>query len=221
MPTVTFDSMIYEASPHLQGCPNPTLTAYYRKMATELCDFARVWRYVLAPITIVPGTYSYTLPAPYSYSEVICALGDADAFTAAGVKSKVSFAPYDEVLSLYPNWPDSASGSPRVYTRLEATKTALLAPVPDATTSTIRFRVALRPLSTATLWDEDLYNEYKRALLHGVLHELMSLPDRPWSNEKLSLYHGKQWAHYKHLARIRAGHDFTTSSRTVAMRPMA
>ena len=218
--STTFDSMVLEASSHLSGCPNAVISVYYRKMATELCDFSRVWRAAAAPITLVAGTYAYPLVSPVTYAEIICPVGGMTVFTAAGAKANVQFLSYEATRLRYPSWPELNPGTPQVFTRLDSNN-VLLAPVPDGVFATLTMNVLLRPTATATVWDDSVYNEFRRALFHGVLSELMFMPGRPWTNDKLAVMHGKQWGHYRSAARIRAAHDFNTSSVSVQMRPLA
>lgn len=218
--STTYDSMVLEASAHLIGCPNAIIASYYRKMATELCDFSRVWRAAATPITLVSGTFSYALVSPVTYAEVICPIGVGKVFTVLGAKADVNFMSYEMTREQYSAWPEKGTGTPQVYTRLDSNN-VLLAPVPDGVFTTLKFDVLLRPTAVSTVWDDSLTNEFRRALFHGVVGELMLMPGRPWTDNKLALMHGKQWAYYRSLARTRATHDFNTSSVSVQMRPMA
>lgn len=218
--STTFDSMVLEASVHLPGCPNAVVSSYYRKMATELCGFARVWRAAAVPITLIAGTYSYPLVSPVAYAEVICPIGVGKVFTAAGAKADVKFMPYETTRIQYPAWPELGTSTPQVFTRLDSNN-ILLAPVPDGVYATLALNVILRPTAVATVWDDAMYNEFRRALFHGVVGEIMMMPGRPWSNDKMAIMHGKEWVHYRTTARIRATHDYNTSSVSVQMRPMA
>jgi hypothetical protein len=54
-----------------------------------------------------------------------------------------------------------------------------------------------------------------------VLHELMLMPERSWFNEKMGMYHGKQWAFLLSAARDRRMRDFNEGTLSVEMRPFA
>lgn len=218
MATVTFKSMIQEASVHLIGCPDYAIENAYRNVAREFCERARVWRGNLTDISIVAGTHTYAPVSPLAHAEVVAVLS-ADTIIDS-VKRELPFRQLDAVKRSYPTWPEFATGTPTVFTRMD-NATMSVAPVPDASAGVIKAFAALRPTAVATVWDQDLFYEFRETLLNGVLHKLLLLPQRPWSDLKLAEYRGKQWTFRLNEARIRAERGYNTDTSQVQMRPLA
>jgi hypothetical protein len=215
--TVTFKSMITEASPYLQGCPDYVIETTYRRRVEEICRRARVWRGALTDITLVPGTYTYAPASPLAYADVITVRSATT--TISGSKRELNWQTYDAVQGLYPAWPENLSGTPLVFTRQDLAS-ILLAPVPD-TAGTLKTYGDLRPTDAATVWDSVMYSEHRDALFHGVLGTLMGAANRPWSDGKGALTHSKEWNFRLNSARIRADRDYNSGSISVQMRPLA
>ena len=217
MAAVTFASMVPDLSAFLQGCPNPAIERTLRKIATDLCQRARVWRAELPDISMVIGTQEYTPASPVVYGEFVEIV---TARTTIGTTYRdLKAASYEKTRRMYPEWPMAADGSPtHVTTRTPGT--VMLAPTPD-TTGTLSIYGVLRPTATADSWDTQMYREFHRELFHGVMSELQMMPDRSWTDEKMAAYHGKQWTYLLNLARDRSERDYNSGSLSVQMRPAA
>lgn len=218
MATVPYKSMLQEASVHLIGCPDYAIENAYKNVIRELCERGRVWRGDLSDINIVSGTYTYAPVSPLTHAEVVAVVSASTLI--AGVKKPLPFRQLDAVRSAWPTWPETATGEPVVFTRMD-NATMSVAPVPATTAGVIKSFGALRPTNASTVWDLDLYYEFKDTLLHGVLHKLFLLPQRPWTDLKMAEYHGKQWTFKLNEARIRAERGFNTDTSQVQMRPLA
>lgn len=222
MATLLFSALIPEIAPHVHGVPNPVATHYIRKVVTDLCERAKVWRVQLADVVLTPGDYTYDLVSPVAGTEVSVILDAKMLLTAAGTTRNLGIISDDQARVLYPLWPDlNALTEPRSVTRSTSSEFHV-APVPGSDdTYTLKLFAAIRPTPAATGWDEALFNEFRRAVFHGVLHELMMMPDRPWSNDKLAMYHGKQWDYLLYNARAKANKGFSPASVSVKMNPWA
>ena len=163
------------------------------------------------------GDYQYTLSSTTVTGEVIDVVSAST--TVAGTTHDIVFRSLDVVKRSYPSWPVDTDGDAQVFTKIDV-DTVALAPVPD-TAGTMTPYVCLRPTAGATVWPTSLYRMHARAIFHGVLHDLMMMVDRPWSDDKKSLYHGKQWTYLLSAARIRADRGFNTADVSVTMVPMA
>jgi hypothetical protein len=95
-----------------------------------------------------------------------------------------------------------------------------LAPVPNVN-GTLYLRGYLRPDRDATAWDAELYDEFHRVVFHGVLYELLLMPNRGWSDPKTGALHGRQWTQLLAAARDRSQRGFNTDALSVDMRPFA
>jgi hypothetical protein len=221
MPIVTttqFSTMVPEISAMLPGCPSLVIERTVRKMAIDLCQRGRVWTQSCTPFVTVAGTYEYALTLSVAYAEPIDIM-DAYVIDADGTKTPVVWKPYKAVRASRPEWPEDDDGLP-IYVTTDLTGYASFVPVPDSVV-TAYVKVYARPIATATEIPTWLYNEFQRELFHGTIHELMAMPDRPWSNAKMAEYHGKQWTYLLSQATIRAGQEYNTDSQAVQMRPFA
>lgn len=217
MAAITFASMVPDVSAFLQGCPNPAIERTLRKIATDLCQRASVWKAELPAINTAIGTTSYTPTSPVAYGEFAGFVSGTT--TVSGTTSEVKWVSYDKARRLYPSWPLNTSGTPLVATSRTPGE-LMLAPTPDAV-GTLNVYGLLRPTATADSWDAQLYREFHRVLFHGSMHELMSMPGRSWSNPKDAMYHGKQWSYLLALARDRAERDYNSDTLSVQMLPAA
>lgn len=215
--TIAFDAMGDYLSAFLPGCPTPTISRTAKKVVTDLCQRGKVWQEDLPPQTLVVNQLNYAPLSPFAYA--VCT-DVTDVYTVVdGQKRDLTLEKYSAVKRYFPNWPDNEPGGAQYYTSRTVGE-ILLAPVPDVA-GTLYMRGYLRPAEDATVWDADLYAEFSRVVFHGVLHELMFMPNRSWSNEKQAIVHGKQWTYMLSSARIRATKAYGVEDTAVEMRPFA
>lgn len=215
--TIAFDAMVDDMSAYLPGCPTPTISRTAKKVITDLCQRGKVWQEDLTPQTLVVNQLNYAPIAPVAHAVVTDLIS---AFTeVAGRKRELVLRSYAAVQRQYPNWPSNEPGDAQFYTSRTVGE-VLLAPVPDVA-GTLNMRGNLRPAASATVWDADLYDEFSREVFHGVLHELMLMPNRSWTDAKMATFHGKQWTYLLSCARIRATKAYNVEDTAVEMRPFA
>lgn len=216
--TILFDDMVEDMSAHLPGCPSPTIAKTIKKIIVDLCQRGKVWEADLEPINILAGDAGYALESPVAYGEctdVVQAFAVVD-----GKRTPVTWCQtVAGIRAHYPGWPDESEGTP-THATSAGPGLVLFAPTPDAA-GTIELRGKLRPTKDATEWDAALYNEFARAIFHGVLYELMLMPNRGWSDAKLAIAHGKHWTHLLAAARYRAESGYNIGSLAADPRPLA
>lgn len=211
---VNISTLTNEVSMHLSGCPLPVIESAMRKTITELCQQAKVWEEDLPAITLVPATATYTMASALAYAE------PCDVIRSHVVVGSVrqDLETLDN-MQAYIRYPEPPAGTAVALVRgLGAVVT--LVPIPDVA-GTLHIRAALRPTPTATQWDSDLVAEFRPALFHGVLYDLMMMPERSWSDAKNAAFHGKMWAQAKASAGWRADTQYNRKSLMVAQRPFA
>jgi hypothetical protein len=216
--TVDFAAMVPDMSAFLPGCPSLVIERTARKMATDLCQRAKPWVIDMLPIPLSPAQAEYLLESPVLYAEPTDVV-DSYMVLADATKITLRWVPYATIRRNYPEWPENASGQPQYITATEVGR-ILLAPTPDLS-ATLYIRAAVRPTADALVWEQWLYDEFKRAIFHGVLHELMLMPERSWYNERMGMYHGKQWTYLLSQARDRRTRNFNEDTLSVEMRPFA
>lgn len=222
MATVTFDSMVLQIAPQVPGCPTAVISATIRKIATDLCERAKVWRVALTPVVLVSGTYNYSLVSPTAGTEVSSIIAASMALTTTKAKKNLIPVTGDYIFNADAYWPDVVNlNEPRFIFRLDESSFNL-SPVPGtADTYTLNMYAAIRPTLAGTTIDSGIASQYQREIYHGVLHELMMIPDRVWSDDKKSLYHGKQWTFLLNSAKARANKGFGRTNITVNQSPWA
>lgn len=213
---IDISSMTHEISGHLQGCPSHVMEFSLRKMITDLCQRAKVWRVDLDPVALVesPTTAEYALSSPFVYAEVIDVLSVRALINDTW--RELRWVPWATIKAEYP---DGGLGEPRLFTS-GLGSTITVAPSPNMTGAFVVHAV-LRPTVSATQWDSDLSREFSRCLFHGVLFDLMSMPNRGWSNAREAAVHGKIWTNMLAEAGWRADTGYTRQALRVEARPFA
>lgn len=218
VPTTSFASMVPESSAFLPGCPSLVIERTIRKMAIDLCQRGRVWVTDASTITFTPAEYRYPLYSSQPEAEPID-VESGFVVSVAGAKTKVNASTLSKIRVLFPQWPQAGTGTP-VLTATPNPGLVQFCPTPDAA-DVAYLRVFTRPTPDADNWPSWLAAEYGRCVFHGVLHELMAMPERSWTDAKMADYHGKQWTYLLAQATIRADQEYNTDSQAVEMRPFA
>ena len=214
--TTPFSTMAGELSTQLIMCPVQLIAQTVRTVVIDLCQRGKVWEVDLSAIELIPDQVNYALETGVDGAEVTdllygCIRGDQ--------VCPIGVAREDQVLREYPDWPHTASAQVR-YVVPKEIGTVWCAPAP-AEAGQLELRAILRPTLTATSWDSDLYAEFKRLIHHGVLHTLMLMPKKEWSDEKMAAYHGRQWTYLLSMARARSNQKFNVGDLAVTQRPFA
>lgn len=215
--TIAFDAMVDDISAFLPGCPGPTIARTARKIATDLCQRFKVWQEDFVPTPLVVGQVAYPLLPPVPHA--VCTDVTYGYTIVDQQKKDLTWAQLSVVQRHFPNWPNDIPSEPQ-YMTWATIGELLLAPVP-ATVGELYLRGYLRPAPTATVWDADLYDEFQRVIFHGVLFELMLMPNRSWSDAKAGTLHGRQWTHLSAAARDRSQRGYNITGLSVEMRPFA
>lgn len=201
-----FVSLATRIASDAPGAPQPVLVQHIRWAAIDTCERALAWRHRADPMVITAGQGEYEYEAPED-SEVHAIIA-----ASIGKPGENNFSPLTAVSSetffgTYPGWPDHCTdGMPRVITHINA-DTFGIGPIPDDDYE-LRMLVALKPLRTATGMDETAFDEIETTISHGALHHLLVQQQKPWTNDSLSLYHGRQYSFL--LNERRARHNLGT-----------
>ena len=217
MPSITYAAMVDPIAAFVPGCPSLTLQYTARKIVKDLCQRAKVWRGTYAPINLVAGVYEYAPTTGLTYGEG-CTITDGYV-VIANQKTDLFWADYQNIRRRSPAWPQAFSGTPNAITATQP-RTVLLCPVPD-TAGVMTLTGTFQPAETDTEFDLATYSENTRCIFHGVLTELLAMPNRSWTDAKASLLHGKQWTYLLNNARDRAARGYNEADLAVTMRPFA
>ena len=222
MASITYASVFGDIAANVSGVPDVVLQFYMNKVTIDLCERAKVWRVAYSPLVLVANQSAYTVTSPVAQTELSSVL-TAKVYLGSTAKWKdLDVVTAEQVFEVYPAWPDTTeTKEPTAITRRDEATISVL-PNPDiAQAYTLYLYAAIRPTLAATGLDSTIYATYRRAIYHGVIHELMMMPKRPWSNEKLAEYHGKQWEYMVNSARARANKSFSRANLSVVPAPWA
>lgn len=214
-PMTAFADMVPDVSAFLPGCPSLVIERTMRKIAIDMCQRAKVWEMDTVPFTIVPGNNRVVVASPALYAEVTD-ITSATMVLTDGTEVPLERMGYNELRRVYPA---SATGQPVYYSKVSESE-LVLAPTP-LVTADLFVKAYVRPTPTADGIETWLYSEFHRLMFHGTLHELMTMPERSWTDLKTAAYHGKQWTYLLSEAKVRVSRGYDIGSQAVQMRPFA
>lgn len=116
----------------------------------------------------------------------------------------------------------STSGHPTAYytRRNDSALQLLLYPTPDHNCR-VTVEVALRPLRTAVMLEDDLLDMWLPAILAGAMANLKAIPDTPFSNPAIAPVYAMDAARLTNKARVEGAYGRVRGSQSIAMRPFA
>jgi hypothetical protein len=212
MATRLFSDLVNRIAPSAPGCPQPVILTYIRSAAIDVCERTGAWRYKHATVTTTAGTYEYSF-VPESNAEVYSIL------TASLNGSALACATLDTIHRQYPKYPSSVTAersTPR-YILQTSPITFSVALVPDTSTDKIEMFVSQRPTRAATGMNEAVMDDVEDAIVHGTLQQLLTLPERTWSDTELAAYHAKQFIFKVTERRARTNISAVRAAPTVRM----
>jgi hypothetical protein len=233
MAIITYNSVFGDIMANLSGVPDVVLNFYMNKVTIDLCERAKVWRVNYAPVSIIPGTYvngvqtvigqtDYAIASPVANTELSAILLAKVYYTTANMYEPLSIVTTEQVFEVAPDWPSiTGSGQPTAITRKDETSISIV-PAPDkGDTYTLYMYCAIKPTIGSSTIESTIYSTYRRAIYHGVLHELMMMPKKPWTDPERAKYHGAQWEFMVNTARARANKSFGRANISVVPMPWA
>lgn len=195
------------ALPDLPGCPFAALDSALRQAAIAFCEQSLAWKYTHPDIAVISGTDIYPFVPP---AEAV-----VHAITYASFDDKEIHAHTTESDMRIWNWRNQ-TGVPQYV--LGGPTTLMLVPKPDAN-GTLKLIVALKPANDATGIDDDIFNEFREAIVHGAKSSLMLSPKKPYTDSQLGTYHSQQFTSKTGAAGIRSDRNFTRAPlQTTIMR---
>jgi hypothetical protein len=193
----TWDAFYDFVVPDVPGCPFAAVDVALRQAAIDFCSQSLVWKYSHPDITVAPGTASYNFAPPaqavvhtvtyaeFEGSEIDCHTGESG-------------------IQIY-NWRNQ-TGTPEYV--LGGATSLTLVPTPDVA-GTLKLEVALKPSPAATGIDDDVFNEYRDAVVHGALGRLMASPKKPYTALQLATYHQQLFTQLTGQAGYRVARSYT------------
>ena len=193
----TWDNFYDFVAGDLPGCPFVAIDVALRQAAIDFCSQSLAWKYVHPDIAVTAGAPSYNFVPPdqavvhavtyaeFEGNEIDCHTGESG-------------------IQIY-DWRNQ-SGTPQ-YVLGGATSLSLV-PTPDVA-GTLKLEVALKPSPAAIGIDDDIFNEYRDAMVHGAFGRLMASPKKPYTQLQLATYHQQQFTVLTGQAGMRQARNYT------------
>lgn len=191
--------------PDVPGCPFVAASFALRQSAIAFCEQSLAWTYLHPDIAVVNDVDEYAYVPPVG--ALVHAVTYAE-FNDHEIDAKVK----DVDMRIW-NWRNQ-TGSPQYV--LGGPSGIRLVPTPDVE-GTLKLVVALKPDNDATGIDDEIYQEYREAIVHGALAKLMLSPRKPYTNAELAAFHMQQFAAQTAGAGLRVARNYTRAPLQTAL----
>jgi hypothetical protein len=193
----TWDNFYDFVAGDLPGCPFAAVDVALRQAAIDFCSQSLAWKYSHPDIAVTSGTASYNSVPP--------AQAVVHAVTYAEFEgSEIDCHTGESGIQIY-NWRNQA-GTPEYV--LGGVTALTLVPTPDVV-GTLKLEVALKPSPAAIGIDDDVFDEYRDAIVHGALARLMASPKKPYTQLQLATYHHQQFTILTGQAGMRQARNYS------------
>lgn len=201
--TTNFSEWYREILPDCPGLSLDFALHHIRNAAIDFCTRTWVWRYADTG-TMVATTATYAIASPAG-SEVTGVLWVKAQNDVNGDEETIGKATYRQVIHA-----PAQAGAPYAYT-LQRYDDITFYPTPDDTYD-YSIWVALRPTSTATDIDSDVFVKYRDGIAHGALARLLAMGNKPWSDPAGSTVHATEYMRAIRNAKIELNRDYVGDS---------
>jgi hypothetical protein len=185
--------------PDLPGCPIGALPVALRQAAIAFCEQSLAWNFSHPDITVTVANADYDFSPPDG--AVVHAIDYAE-FNDQEIEVKTA---QDDVWLW--NWRHQ-DGTPQ-YVMGHPTYLTLI-PTPNVAGTVSNLTVFLKPSPIADgIDDDDMFNEYREAIIHGAKGMLMTSPKKPYTDLNMATYHQQQFRIATAAANIRTGRNYT------------
>ena len=175
--------------------------------ARELCTFSLAWQTDVSLSLSGRSTYDYTPDE----GDLVEPMSGVYAVSSGGSTSVIRPTTPARLDLDDPSW-RTREGSPLWY-YFPDSETIRFVPNPPQGTATIR--VALQPNVSDKVIDDRVGSTFNEFIVHGALYRLFRMPDREWSNSRLSAYYYELFEQGKGTAQVRGVDNFAQVARKV------
>jgi hypothetical protein len=175
--------------------------------ARELCTFSLAWQ---DDVTLrLSGRASYDFSP--NEGDLVEPMSGVYAPSATGSTSVIRPATPSQLDLNDPSW-RTRTGNPMWY-YFPASDSIRF--VPNPPTGNVVIRAALQPNVSQKTIDDRVGSVFNEVIVHGALYRLFRMPDREWSNPKLSMYYYELFEQGKGTAQVRGVDNFAKVARKV------
>ena len=200
-----------QVQPHVPGCPEGVILEAIRNACIRFCTDTWLIRETLAPITVAVGADEYALTASTDNESIgiVSFLHD---------KRELDQKTEDELDIIDSGWRTADPGVASYVTMLLPDVAKLNREPAEEIVDGLIVRIATKPTDTADSVDDLLFNDWRKAIKYGAIEDLLEIPEKGWSNMKLSLWYGKRFNFEIQRGKARARMGFMSKSTTVKNR---
>jgi hypothetical protein len=184
--TASLEAFLPSVQPHVQGCPESLIIDAIRNACIRFCTGTWLIRENLEPSDIVVDVDDYTIAATAGNETI-------GLISFLHNKLELPKKTEEELDILDSGWRTADPG----------VATAVMCPTPDrillnrvpaeTITDGMIVRIATRPTDSTTTINNQLFNDWRKAIKYGALEELLEIPDKGWSDIKQSIWYGKRF----------------------------
>ena len=195
--TILWEQFLDYVLPDVPGCSLPAANIAIRQAAIAFCEQSLAYKTSHNPIAVVAGTAEYDFQPP---DETVVHVITYAKFDDTELQCRVG-----EYGISNPDW-RSEEGTPKYI--FGGMTSLTLIPLPDVS-GTLTMIVALKPSPTADGIDDNIFNEFREAIVHGALSRLMLSPKKPYTDAQLGGYHAQQFTIKTGSAGMRTARNYT------------
>lgn len=168
-------------SPDVPDCPQSAQNNALLQASIAFCEQSLAWKYDHPDIAVVVDTAEYPFEPPAGAVVHVITYAEFNGKEISASTAQDDMRIWD--WRNQPGTPEYALGGPLMVT---------LVPMPNVA-GTLKLEVSLKPSPIAEGIDDNIFNEYREAIIHGALAQLMMSQKKPYSNPQLSAYHMQQF----------------------------
>ena len=206
MSTVSYDVFLPDVIQFVRDVPEIVAIQAVRNAAIQFCEETRVLQTNLDPMTGVATVSEYEMD-PCKYHKVV------DIMEAWYGDQLLIPKAVEELTRIYrtSNWND-LDGNPYYYFR-NRTQEITLVPTPKVTEQAkLKLRVALAPMRSASVVDEELYERYLEYITVGARARLYDTANQPYYDPKAAMIYTKRFNDGMAEVRTRVNKGLTRAS---------
>lgn len=193
--TVAISSWLQDIAAQVPGCPNPVITRTLIKVLRDFCQHTLLWDdNLLTPIDIVADTADYTLTSED---------GDIVHIDSAELDGS-PLTPISKAMlnRLERDWRDNTQTRPTCFYFGAANTFTLIYTPSEAYTAGLKVWVSLKPLETATVVEDFLWDRYRDTIMKGTIGKLAQIAQMPWTDFALGMKKEGQYESERDAARV-------------------
>jgi hypothetical protein len=171
---LSYEVLLPEILPMVPGCPDTLAEVAVRSAAIDFCTRTEAYRADLDPLTTVKNIHEYDFEPPSGTVVHSIVSATYDGTNLEPITPKL----LDQRM---PNWRKD-NGDPKYFVKVSPTVMWLVPRPAETRALSVNVRVVLKPTVTSTTVDDNLLNDYRSAIVHGALYNLLRMPSKDWSD---------------------------------------